>query len=43
MGFGGGPTYVNSRLIDWLFDLFAMRDRFAMFPWYAHNHFVFIP
>ena len=30
-GFGGGPTYVNSRLIDYLIDLFAMRDWFAMF------------
>ena len=31
MGFGGDPTYVNSLLIDWLIDLFAMRDCFAMF------------
>ena len=31
MGFGRGPTYVNSQLFDWLIDLFVMCDWFATF------------
>ena len=31
MGFGGGPTYMISWLIDRLVDLFAMRVWFILF------------
>ena len=30
MGFGGGPTYVTSWLIDWLIDLTVMHDWFIL-------------
>ena len=37
-GFGGGPTYVNSWLIDRLIDLFTMHDCFAIF----HDMYIII-
>ena len=37
-GFGGGPTYVNSWLIDRLIDLFTTHDRFAIF----HDMYIII-
>ena len=33
MGFGGGPTYETSWLIDWLIDLIAMNDGFYYALW----------